>query len=285
MENEPHHHPQNRFSIPASIVLGCLIIAASIFYNTKLIIKNFGFDAVNPKLAGTGSDIVQPAAPAAQPSAGQAIKLAERKDAAVLGKSSAKVLIVEFSDFQCPFCQKFFKETFASLKSKYLDTGKVRLVFRHFPLPFHVNAQKAAEASECASRQGKFWEYHNMLFENSQPDGTNFDVDSLKKYADSLGLNKGTLGFAVNKFNDCLNKGEAAAAVSQDAKDGQAVAVSGTPSFLIIKNNDLTLDVAYIRSQVQAQKSVISLPNGNIFFVGAQPMANFEQAIEQALKD
>jgi protein-disulfide isomerase len=82
----------------------------------------------------------------------------------VEGSSDAKVDIVEFSDFECPFCTRFYKETYEKIKKTYIDTGKVKFSFRHYPLSFHQNAQKAAEASECAASQGKFWEYHNLLF-------------------------------------------------------------------------------------------------------------------------
>lgn len=87
----------------------------------------------------------------------------------VLGKDSAKLTIVEFSDFQCPFCESFFTGTYPQLKKNYIDTGKVKLAFRHYPLTgIHPNAQRAHEAAECANEQGKFWEYHDLLFKLQQ---------------------------------------------------------------------------------------------------------------------
>jgi protein-disulfide isomerase len=87
----------------------------------------------------------------------------------ILGKDSAKITIVEFSDFQCPFCERFYIDTLPQIKKEYLDTGKAQLTFRHYPLTsIHPNAQKAHEASECANEQGKFWEYHNLLFQTQQ---------------------------------------------------------------------------------------------------------------------
>jgi protein-disulfide isomerase len=84
-----------------------------------------------------------------------------------LGKDSAKVTIVEFSDFQCPFCERFYTDTLPQLKKNYIDTGKVRLTFRDFPIEsLHPNSPTAHEAAECAGEQGKFWEFHNKLFEN-----------------------------------------------------------------------------------------------------------------------
>ncbi len=86
----------------------------------------------------------------------------------LLGNKNAKVSIVEFSDFQCPFCQRFFTDALAKIKTEYVNTGKAKLAFRHYPLSFHPNAQKAAEASECANEQGQFWKYHDLLFNSQQ---------------------------------------------------------------------------------------------------------------------
>src|SRR3989344_1987839 len=85
-----------------------------------------------------------------------------------LGSADAPVTIVEFSDFQCPYCAKFYFETFGQVYEKYIKSGKVRFAYRHFPLSFHENAQKAAEASECAREQNKFWEYADKLFANQK---------------------------------------------------------------------------------------------------------------------
>lgn len=84
------------------------------------------------------------------------------------GKDNAKVTIVEFSDFQCPYCESFFTTTYAQIKKDYVDTGKVKVFYRHYPLPFHANAQIAAEAAECANEQGKFWDFHDILFKNQK---------------------------------------------------------------------------------------------------------------------
>jgi len=85
----------------------------------------------------------------------------------VLGDSNAKVTLVEFSDFECPYCIRHFSQTWPELKKTYIDTGKVKIVFKYFPLGFHPNAQKAAEAAECSNDQGKFWEMHDKIFSAS----------------------------------------------------------------------------------------------------------------------
>ena len=135
------------------------------------------------------------------------------------GPASAPVTIVEFSDFQCPFCSRL-TPTLKQVEEKY--GNKVRVVFRQYPLPFHQNAQKAAEASLCALDQGKFWELHDAMFGNQAELG----VDQLKAKAASLGMN-------ADKFNKCLDSGEKAAAIQADVKAGSAAGVNGTPAMFI----------------------------------------------------
>lgn len=87
-----------------------------------------------------------------------------RSDDHILGDANAPVTIIEYSDFQCPFCRAFFNDTYGQLKKNYIDTGKAKLVYRHFPLDFHPMAPKSAEAVECAGAQNKFWEMHDAIF-------------------------------------------------------------------------------------------------------------------------
>ncbi len=162
------------------------------------------------------------------------------------GSPDAPVTIVEFSEFQCPFCARYTQETFPLIDETYIQTGKVKYVFRHFPLSFHENAQKAAEASACAEEQGMFWEYHDVLFANQDA----LDVASLKRYAEELGLD-------TAKFNACLDSGAMADKVQKDASDAASLGVSGTPAFFI---------------------------NG-IALTGAQPFSAFQSLIEEELRD
>jgi protein-disulfide isomerase len=158
------------------------------------------------------------------------------------GPEGAKVTIVEFSDFECPFCARA-EESVNQVMEKY--AGKVRLVFRHFPLNFHPNAPKAAEASMCANDQGKFWEMHKTLFANNKALG----VEDLKKHAAAVGLD-------VAKFNECLDGGKMKGIVDADTKAGGEAGVSGTPAFFI---------------------------NGKLLS-GAQPASEFEKIIDAELK-
>jgi len=220
--------------IPASLLLGFIILSLSILWvGGKLGGESFVFGSTNTKTPG--------------PTAGAIVKITDRKDAPRIG--AGKVELVVFSDFQCPFCQSFVNGAYKEIKQKYVDTGKVKLIFRHYPLSFHINAQKSGEAAECANRQGQFFPYHDILFAKAKSDGAGLDNASLKQYAKDLGLD-------TTKFNSCLDNGEAAAVVKADFAEGQKVGVSGTPTIFI---------------------------NG-IKVVGAAPFANFETIIEAELK-
>ena len=140
-------------------------------------------------------------------------------DDPMLGAKEAPVTIVEFSDFQCPYCRRV-QPTLKRLMQDY--EGKVRLVFRDFPLRnIHPQAQKAAEAAQCANDQDKFWPYHDKLFEQ-----TALQIDDLKKYAKELDLD-------MEAFSDCLESNKYAAEVEKDLQDGRQVGVNSTPSFYI----------------------------------------------------
>jgi len=134
------------------------------------------------------------------------------------GPANAPVTIIEFSDYECPFCKRA-EPTVEQVVAAYPD--KVRLVYRHYPLPFHKDARPAAEASYCANAQGKFWEYHAKLWASSS-----FDTATLKKIAGEIGLDQA-------KFDACLDNKEQAAAVDTDIADASAVGVRGTPAFFI----------------------------------------------------
>ena len=197
-------------------------------------------DSPPPQLPDQGEGSTPPAA---QPSVDMA-KLVD--DDPMKGQKSAPVTIVEFSDFQCPFCARFYTDTLTQIQKDYIDTGKVKIVYRDFPLSFHTNAQPAAEAAECADDQGKFWQFHDKLFENQQA----LSGDNYKLWAKELGLD-------TKKFNDCVDSNKYASEVQKDMTDGQAAGVSGTPAFFV---------------------------NGQ-FLSGAQPYAAFKSAIDAALAE
>jgi len=146
-------------------------------------------------------------------------------DDAIKGDPDAPVTIVEFSDYQCPFCATFYKNILPQIQEQYIDTGIAKLVYRDFPLGGHAHAQKAAEASECAGEQGKFWEYHDILFEN-QDDWETVGTGKFKEYAGTLELDSET-------FDACLDGGEMADEVRADFLAGRNYGVTGTPYFFI----------------------------------------------------
>lgn len=189
--------------------------------------------AAAPTVADTG-DVVNP---------GVRQDIVVTADEHIVGGKNAKVTIVEYSDFECPFCSRAYP-TMKQVLDTYGDD--VRLVYRHYPLSFHPQAQKAAEASECAADQGKFWEYHDVVFENQALLAGG--VTQMKKWAADLGLN-------ATRFNNCLDSGEKASKVLTQMNEGSALGVSGTPGFFV---------------------------NG-VSVVGAQPFSTFQQIIDQEL--
>lgn len=140
-------------------------------------------------------------------------------DAAARGPAKAPVTIVEFSDYQCPYCSRA-EVTVEEVLKKYGD--KVRLVFRHYPLKFHNNAESAAMGAECAGDQGKFWEMHKAMFSNQ----AKLSPADLVETAAGLGIDK-------DKFKTCLDTGKYRAAVQKDFEEGQEYGVTGTPTFFI----------------------------------------------------
>ncbi|MGE5851144.1 MAG: DsbA family protein, partial [Candidatus Methylomirabilota bacterium] len=140
--------------------------------------------------------------------------------APIRGAPNAPVTLVEFSDFHCPFCKQV-QPTLAQLLARY--PGKVRLVYRDFPIDsLHPQARRAAEAARCAQDQGKFWEYHDLLFAEA-PKAT---TEDLSRFAQQVGLD-------LAKFESCLSGGFHRAAVQRDIDDGSRAGVNGTPAFFI----------------------------------------------------
>ncbi len=185
-------------------------------------------------------------APTVTPPSGQVgIVSASEDDDAIWGDSDAPVTIIEFSDYQCPFCARFWSDTLPQIKSQYIDTGKVKLIYRDFPLTsIHSLAQPSAEAAECVRAEGgddAYFEYHDEIFAN-QP---SLSVANLKSWASDMGYDIG----------ECLDSGEFRNEVQADARDAQASGGQGTPYFVI---------------------------NGKPLS-GAQPFSAFQQIIESEL--
>jgi protein-disulfide isomerase len=134
----------------------------------------------------------------------------------------APLTLVEFTDLECPFCSRFHATTFEEIKKNYIDTGKVRYVTRDYPLPFHANAVKAANAARCAADQGKFWEFRSALIKNA----TKLGGDNILQYARDMRLND-------KELSACLEKMTYDKDVQKDIEDAGKVGVSGTPTFVL----------------------------------------------------
>jgi protein-disulfide isomerase len=142
--------------------------------------------------------------------------------AASLGNRAATIGIIEFSDFECPFCARFVVETLPWLREKYIDRGLVRLVYRHLPLPNHVSSTKAALAADCAGRQGRFWEMHDHLFASPRNRGE----ERIRSHARAVGLDE-------SLFLSCLADEAEARRLSVERDAVAALGISATPTFLI----------------------------------------------------
>jgi protein-disulfide isomerase len=163
-----------------------------------------------------------------------------------VGSASAPVTIIEFSDFQCSFCKRFWADTLPKLKEAYIDTGKARFIYRHFAI-LGKHSEQAALAAECAAEQGKFWEYHDQLFKNQG--GLAFTETKLKQYARDVGLNVGV-------FGTCLETGKYREKVERETQAAANLGGRGTPLFIV---NQRPL-------------------------VGAQPYVVFQKMIDEELK-
>jgi protein-disulfide isomerase len=140
------------------------------------------------------------------------------QDAFVHGSNTAPVALVEFADYECPYCSKV-NPVLQALEKEY--GSKLAVIYKDFPLPMHKDSEKAAEGARCAGDQGKYWEYHDLLFTSHQ-----LDIPSLKKHADELKLDQA-------KFDQCLDSGSKSEAVKKDLEEGQKLGLTGTPSFFV----------------------------------------------------
>ena len=173
-----------------------------------------------------------------------------------IGDENAPVTIVEFADYQCPFCARHFTQTMAQLKERFINTGKARYVYMEYPLErLHPLAFKAAEAAQCAGEQGKYWEMHDRLFQNQSALAAN----ELAGHATTISLD-------LPAFRQCLDSGKNAQIVRSHIAEGQKHRVTGTPAFFI----------GVLDDSKQSISAVSSLS-------GAQPYTAFEKAINSVL--
>jgi protein-disulfide isomerase len=171
------------------------------------------------------------------------------------GSAEAKVVLIEFSEFQCPFCARHATQTMPELDRDYIETGKVKYVFRDLPLQFHPHAAKAAEAAHCAGEQGKYWEMSEHLLANQRT----LAPEHLPGHAEKVGLD-------VEKFKACLESGKFESQVKEDVAEAGRVGITGTPSFLL----------AVVDPQTKNLRAVTRIR-------GAQPLATFRRELDKLL--
>lgn len=221
MEPEPEKN-RHQLTVPLAIVIAGLLVAGAIFFSRG---------ATEPVSAPTAAATTEKIAPAAR-----GMRAVDATDH-IRGNPDAALLIVEFSDLECPFCRDFHP-TMLRIMEEYGKSGKVSWVYRHFPLAqIHPKAQKEAEATECAAELGgnaKFWEYTDRVFEIT-PSNNNLDRAELPAIAERVGLDR-------KAFEACLASGRHAARVARDYDDGLASGIDGTPfSVMVAKDGGKTV--------------------------------------------
>ena len=235
VQKEPES-PKNWFD-PSKLILPGAILIAAILISGSIVFYGFMARGNLGGVAAGGKEKVDVSV----------------DDDPMLGNPKAKVTLVEFSDFQCPFCRSFWSEAFQQIKKEYIDTGKVRFVYRDFPLSFHQGAVPAAQGAECADDQGKFWEMHDKMFQEQAKQGggtVQFSDVDVKKWAGQVA------GLDLGKWNECFNSNKYQSEVEKDFKDGTSYGVSGTPTTFI---------------------------NGTAL-IGAQPFSAFKAEIDKLLQ-
>lgn len=217
---------------------------------------------ISTSIHGLGGS-TQPAAVGQQPAPAveENFEPAEPADGIVLGDEDAPVTVIEFTDFQCPFCRKWYRETYKDLKEQYIDTGKVKLVLRHYPLSFHAAAEPSAIAVACAQKQSNDlgWKFHDVILDEQDKTGNvntvNYGATELSQWAGSIaGLDK-------TAWQSCFDKKDTLAQVNKDLADGSAAGIDGTPGFWILGPDDQSKRIA-----------------------GAYPLAEFATAIDGMLE-
>lgn len=242
-EVAPKANPNRSVYIIIAIIASVALVLSAIVIGFAIIYTGLNLEKKLDKLQSVNTNAEQ------QPS-NEPVDISITESMPRLGNADAPVVLVEYADYQCPFCGKFFSETFSKLKTEFIDTGKIRFYYQDFAF-LGEESQFAAEAAKCAKEQGKFWEYHDYLY--THQDGENegaFTQVNLKKFAAELGLDQ-------TKFNNCVDSRVYKPDVEAESSQGQSYGVSATPTVFI-----------------NGQK-----------YEGAQDFDVYKQAIEKALQN
>src|SRR3989338_6147485 len=231
------------YFLPFSILISGVLISGSVWYASN---RQQAFQG--RPMGGGSQEMAQVGGALDGPVADTASGIPMIDDDVVLGDPDASVTLIEFGDYQCPFCGVFYHEVEPKIKENYVKTGKVRMVYRDFAF-LGQESLWAAEAAECAKDQGRYWDFHDYLFSNQNGENQGaFNQENVKQFASTLGLDR-------DQFDPCFDGGTYRNEVTKDTADAQRAGVSGTPTTFI---------------------------NGKMLF-GALPYEAFEAAIEEAL--
>ena len=242
------------------LIIGLVIAVGAAAFFAGMYASNMNSNQISQEdlddaIAKLELKILQNRLPTNQPS--EPVKISADDDP-IIGNPNAPITIIEFSDFQCPFCARFHVQTLPLLLEEYIEQGKVKLVFRDFPIQsIHPNALPAAVAAECANEQGQFKAMHDMLFDNQNQwskQETDVALSIFTQYATEIQLDQ-------NTFDSCLTSGKYIEEIRNDLEDGRSYDVTGTPGFFI--GND---DIGYVELK------------------GAQPFESFKKVIDAQLE-
>lgn len=242
-------------SVPGSVLLGSLLVSFSILLGT-------GFLQISGLKPYKGNQAAVPSAtqPPTPPQEDTGPVTVSIDDDPALGEKNAPVTIVEFSDYECPFCKRHFEQTHSELKKDYIETGKVKLVFRDLPLSFHdPMATFEANAANCAREQGgdvSYFKFHDELFKRTKSNGNGLTKDEVYKIATDLGIS--------GNFRTCADSNKYADEIKKDLDYASSVGATGTPTFFIGKSGGDTISGTKV--------------------VGAQPYSVFQTTIDGLLK-
>lgn len=250
MENQPNELNKNLVAVCVTVILVAALVGGTILISKSKFMQS----------GKSGNNIVAVNPPNNQPAGLVKVSI---DDDAILGDKNAPITMIEFSDYECPFCKRHFDQVYAEIKSNYIDTGKLKLVYRDFiAVPSHNPlATSEAMAAQCAKEQGgdlAYFKYHDEIFKRTTSNGNGLALTMLPVIAKELGLNAATL-------QKCLDSNKFKSEVEKDIVDARKAGVNGTPTFFVGKSS----------------------PDGIIdgtMIVGAQPFSAFKAIIDEALK-
>ncbi len=225
MENKSQEQTQvSKKSLLPTVIIAASIVVAGLVGGISVVVGNvYVFKKIGPQVS-TGS-------PANVFPQNEPVKVSVDDDP-ILGSKDAPITLIEFLDFECPFCKQSFQETLPKIIKEYVDTGKVKFVVRDYPLDFHKNAIKEAEAASCAREQGgdsAYFKYHDEVFKRTESNGEGLGLDQLPVIAKDTGLD-------TAKFKICLDSGKFKGEIDKDIKDGSNAGVGGTPHWFVGKS-------------------------------------------------